>query len=472
MEPYATIPDPTRNAGIVTNNEKRKYRVLSLFSGGMGLDLGIESTGDFEVVACVEKVSVFCDTIRLNQRKGRLSKHLTVVEADVSMLSPKEVLDAVGLRAQDIDVIIGGPPCQSFSTAGKRGATQDPRGTLLWDFLRFVEHIQPKFFLIENVRGLLSAALKHRPIADRPEKGGHPLDEDEQPGSVVRLFAKDLANISGGAGYHLDIYEVNAVNYGAPQIRERALFIGNRLGLQVDFPPPTHGPEDPALSDEIQRGLFQQARLLPWKTMGDAIGTLGDENPKVLDFSPRKKKYLALVPPGSNWRSLPEDLQKESMGKAWHAKGGRSGWWRRLTFDLPCPTLVTMPNHASTALCHPVETRALSIREYARIQEFPDDWEFCGTVAEQYTQVGNAVPTRLGMVAGEVIADCLRRAHRGVSDHNPSRPPEPRIIYLQSHVRTRQWFKDGKAVVWDEGEVNGGAAYGAPKTVRRIKGLR
>ena len=336
--PHATIRHPTANTEIVTTNDTRKYRVLSLFSGGMGLDLGIESTGNFEIVACVEKVSTFCDTIRLNQRKGRLSEHLKVVEADVSALSPQEVLETVGLRAEDIDVIIGGPPCQSFSTAGKRGTTQDPRGTLLWDVLRFVEHIQPKFFLMENVRGLLSAALNHRPIADRPEKGGPPLDEDEQPGSVVRLFAKDLANISG-AGYHLDIYEVNAVNYGAPQIRERALFIGNRLGLQVDFPPPTHGPEDPAISDEIQRGLFEQARLLPWKTMGDVIGALKDENLTVLDFSPRKKKYLDLVPPGSNWRSLPEELQKESMGKAWHAKGGRSGWWRRLTFDLPCPTL-------------------------------------------------------------------------------------------------------------------------------------
>lgn len=437
----------------------------------MGLDLGIEATGYFEIVACVEKVSVFCDTIRLNQKNGRLSKDLKVVEGDISILSPKDVLDAIGLRAQDIDVIIGGPPCQSFSTAGKRGTIQDPRGTLLWDFLRFVEHIQPKFFLMENVRGLLSAALRHRPIADRPDKGGLPLDEDEQPGSVVRLFAKDLANISG-TGYHLDIFEVNAVNYGAPQIRERAIFIGNRLGFQVDFPAPTHGPQGPALSNEVQPSLFEQSRPLPWKTMGDAISTLKDDNPTVLDFSPRKKKYLELVPPGSNWRSLPETVQMESMGKAWYAKGGRSGWWRRLTFDLPCPTLVTMPNHASTSLCHPVETRALSIREYARIQEFPGEWEFCGTVAEQYTQVGNAVPTRLGRVAGEAIAEYLHRIQGEARNSIPLRPTEPRIIYLQSHVRTRQWFKDGKACVWDNDEVNGGVAYGAPKTAKKIKGLR
>ena len=154
-----------------------------------------------------------------------------------------------------------------------------------------------------------------------------------------------------GINYHMDCFEVNAVNYGAPQIRERALFIGNRFNAVVDFPEPTHGAhaEDPT---EQHPDLFQTIpkKLLPWKTLRDVIGTLVDENAEILDFIPRKKNYLAMVPEGSNWRSLPEAVQKESMGLAWLAKGGRSGWWRRLTFDLPCPTLVTMPNHASTAL--------------------------------------------------------------------------------------------------------------------------
>lgn len=456
--------------GIMNNQERNKYRVLSLFSGGMGLDLGIESTGKFETIACIEMIPTFCETIRLNQSKGRLPKSLKVIEGDISKLDPASVLKTLGLQAEDIDVIIGGPPCQSFSTAGKRGTTQDPRGTLLWDYLRFVEHIQPKFFLMENVRGLLSAALKHRPIAERPEKGGAPLLDEEQAGSVVRLFAKDLANIKG-ASYHLDIYEVNSVNYGAPQIRERALFFGNRFNIKVDFPLPTHGPKSEEYSETSQPALFDGPQLLPWKTLGDAIGDLDDKNPTVLDFSPRKKGYLDLIPPGSNWRSLPQDIQKESMGKAWHAKGGRSGWWRRLTFDLPCPTLVTMPNHASTSLCHPTETRALSIREYARIQEFPDDWEFSGTTAEQYRQVGNAVPTRLGKVAGDLIADYLDKINNSEIMPTVTNNSEPRIIYLQSHVRTRQWFKNGKVVVWDDEKPNGGSAYGAPKTTKKVKGL-
>ena len=194
--------------------------------------------------------------------------------------------------------------------------------------------------------------------------------------SVIRAFAQDLQTLTG-AKYHMDCFEVNAVNYGAPQLRERALFFGNRYNISVDFPDPTHGNPDSA-DDDTQQGLFDGPHNghLPWRTLRDAIGDLREGTPELMDFSPRKKGYLAMVPPGSNWRSLPIEAQKESMGRAWLAKGGRSGWWRRLSFDLPCPTLVTMPNHASTSLCHPTEVRALSIREYARIQEFPDDWGF------------------------------------------------------------------------------------------------
>lgn len=302
--------------------KKNKYRVLSLFSGGLGLNLGLEATGRFETVICIEKVNAFCETVRTNQSAGRLSADLNIIEADISALEPSDVFRDLEVDPASIDLIIGGPPCQSFSTAGKRGTTQDPRGTLLWDFLRFVEYVKPQMFLMENVRGLLSAALRHRPIADRPNKGGPPLTPEEEPGSVVRLFAEDLANLSG-IGYHLDIFEVNSVNYGAPQIRERVLFIGNCYGRNVEFPRPTHGNMS---SSSKQLSLFNEGHTLPWKTLGDAIGDLDEEEPIVLDFSPRKKGYLDMVPPGSNWRSLPEDIQKESMGKAWYAKGGRSGW--------------------------------------------------------------------------------------------------------------------------------------------------
>jgi len=448
---------------VASKKKSKKLKVLSLFSGGMGLDLGLESTGRFETVICVEREKAFCDTIRLNHREGRLPNALKIVEADIAALNPEDLFAHVGVDPSDIDVVVGGPPCQSFSTAGRRGTVQDARGTLIWDFLKFVEFVKPKFFLMENVRGLVSAALSHRPVAERPDKGGPPLKPEEEPGSVVRLFASDLANLKDVA-YHLDIFEVNSVNYGAPQIRERVLFIGNVYGATVNFPEPTHG-QSPQNGSGGQMEFFDKPRLKPWRTLGDAIEDLSDNEPVVLDFSPRKKSFLDMVPPGSNWRSLPEKVQRESMGKAWHAKGGRSGWWRRLTFDLPSPTLITMPNHASTSLCHPTETRALSIREYARIQEFPDDWKFSGTVSEQYAQVGNAVPTRLGKVAGEVIDRSLSALLASGAKPTSRNTGEPRIIYIQSHVRTRQWFKNGEVLHWKDGEDNQSAKYSPPKTV-------
>ena len=323
---------------------------------------------------------------------------------------------------------------------------------------------------MENVRGLLSAALKHRPIAQRPEKGGAPLTSEEEPGSVVRLFAGDLQNLEvpGGVGYHMDCFEVNAVNYGAPQLRERALFIGNRYNVVVNFPDPTHGPTPQ--QDSPQKSLFCGNRLQPWRTLRDAIAGI-DAGDVIMDFSPRKKTFLAMVPPGSNWRSLPVAQQQESMGSAWFAKGGRSGWWRRLSYDLPCPTLVTMPNHASTALCHPTEVRALSLSEYAAIQEFPPTWTFKGTASQQYAQVGNAVPVRLGEIAGLVISEELDRLRKQNWSVSTEKPGDYRVVYVQSHIRTRQWFKDGKTLVWEDGEDNASAKYEPPQTLRKISAI-
>lgn len=437
------------------------YSAISLFSGAMGLDLGLHQTGRFNILACVEKEKVFCDSIHLNKAVGNLPPDLVVINEDITKVDPLEVLKKVGLEPGQLDLLIGGPPCQSFSTAGKRQTVSDPRGTLIWQFLRFVEVMKPKAFIMENVRGLLSAALKHRPISQRPQRGGPPLTPDEEPGSVIKLVAHDLSRLQG-AKYVLDCFEVNAVNYGAPQLRERAILVGNRFEGVVDFPDPTHGP----LTEN--RGA-----ICPWATLRDAIGDLKESDRVMMDFSPRKKMFLSQVPPGGNWRSLPVELQQESMGKAWFAKGGRSGWWRRLSYDLPCPTLVTMPNHASTSLCHPAEVRALSVREYARIQEFPDRWQFCGTPAQQYAQVGNAVPVKLGKVAGQVAATFLDTMKARRWQKFKQRAESTRLIYVQSHVRTRKWFHEGQSVVYHEGDILAAenAQYSAPKTVRRVSQL-
>lgn len=443
---------------------KERYRVVSLFSGAMGLDIGLDQTNRFELLAAVEVEPSFCETISRNVKAGRVSGNPAILCRDISELTVDELLETIGVAPGEVDLLVGGPPCQSFSTAGRRKSVQDPRGTLLWDYLRFIEGLQPKFFLMENVRGLVSAALQHRPIAKRPEKGGPPLNTEEEPGSVIRLFADDLQKISGGP-YHMDCFEVNAVNYGAPQLRERALFIGNRFNVEVDFPSPTHGSHDVADTPD----LFSRNELQPWLTLGDALAGLNSPGDVIMDFSPRKKGFLSMVPPGSNWRSLPDEVQRESMGKAYFAKGGRSGWWRRLSFDLPCPTLVTMPNHASTSLCHPTETRALSLREYARIQEFPDEWEFCGKTSQQYAQVGNAVPVRLGRVAGDVISSSLDLLAQNDWKAHPIPPESFRVIYIQSHVRTRQWFKAGKTFVRDSSGNSDDTKYAAPVTLKRFK---
>ncbi len=431
----------------------------------MGLDLGLEATQKYNLLACVELNKAACDTIRLNIEKGNLNKGVKVYEGSITDIDPKQILKELNIRSGELDVLIGGPPCQAFSTAGKRKSVEDPRGTLLWQYLKFVEIIKPKVFLMENVRGLISAALKHRPIAERPEKGGKPLTEQEEKGSVVKLFANDLQKIKGEK-YNLDIFEVNSVNYGAPQIRERVLFIGNRYGHKINFLQPTHGkPNNP--KEMVQGDLFGSKKLKPWKTLRDAIGNLNESSPELLNFSPRKLEVLSLVPEGGNWRSLSTDVQMETMGKAFFAKGGRSGWWRRLTFDLPCPTIVTMPNHASTSLCHPTETRVLSVKEYARIQGFPDKWLFSGKISEKYKQIGNAVPIKLGEVAGKIIADFL--------DSNPvkikknSKEPNYRLVYIQSHVRTRKWFNNGKAVIFDTN--NDTHKYSKPKTITKQRVL-
>ncbi|NOY83005.1 MAG: DNA cytosine methyltransferase [Kiritimatiellaeota bacterium] len=257
--------------------------------------------------------------------------------------------------------------------------------------------------------------------------------------------------VSGTVANYAAIFPKKTVRFG----RQRSTETGN----------PTHGrpAEDLRQPDLLPE---RQPRLLPWTSLGDVIRDLREETPVIMDFSPRKKKYLSLVPPGGNWRHLPEALQRESMGKAFFAKGGRSGWWRRLSYDLPCPTLVTMPNHASTALCHPEEVRALTVREYCRIQEFPDEWTVCGTPAQQYAQIGNAVPVRLGEIAGKVLANALDRLAERCWRLRPGRPRPYRKIYIQSHIRTRQWYKNGEALQWRDGKDNSALVYASPKTRR------
>jgi DNA (cytosine-5)-methyltransferase 1 len=349
---------------------------VSVFSGAMGLDLGLEHAG-FSVQLAADNMPAAVETVHAN-RPG-----LPVFDRDIRELTVERARQLTSLRPGQLDLLAGGPPCQSFSTAGRRLGLNDPaRGPLVFEFVRLVEELRPRAFLMENVKGLLSASVEWRRL---PYNNNGKII-DHWHGSLFRELYARLKRI----GYSIGFRELNAADYGVPQTRLRVFLIGYRDSTPVTFPEPTHA-KDP--------GMF----LRPWRTIRDVLSDLGDDNSHSARFSERKLRYLRMVPEGGNWRDLPEEIQRESMGQAFYAKGGRSGYWRRLSFDAPSPTILTEPQNASTALCHPVEDRPLTVRECARIQTFPDDWVFCGRGSDQYKLVGNAVPVLLaGLLGGHI----------------------------------------------------------------------
>lgn len=404
------------NASTIEIEYRRNY--ISLFSGGMGLDIGLERSG-FNCVVCNEIDALAVETIKLNK------PDLPVISESVERVTLATLSEAVGSDVSGIDLLAGGPPCQAFSVFGQRRGLHDGRGRMIFEFFRLVKEVRPKTFLMENVRGLHSIPLMPKGI----EIEESCLPEHTKPGSLLR----ELISLFESIGYRVDCYLVNSVNYGAPQIRERLMCIGSRFDIDPEFPTPefSNRPSD---------------KLPPFRTLGDVIGEgFCDPDPSMMNFSPRKLKYLAMVPPGGNWRNLPEDVQKESMGKSWYLKGGRSAYWRKLSFDFPCPTVVTMPNHAGTSMCHPKELRALTVGEMATVQEFPHEWKFAGSPTDKCRQIGNAVPPRLGQVAGRVLQRMLK-ASETLSPLTSKPAASGRIIHVRPHVRTRSYFKDGEVI--------------------------
>jgi DNA (cytosine-5)-methyltransferase 1 len=368
--------------GVTPPLRKRSPVAVSVFSGSMGLDLGLEAAG-FQVRFAADIDGAAVETARANR------PNLPYYERDVRLLSGKEIGKLAGLKEADIDLLAGGPPCQSFSTAGRRLALDDEdKGPLVFEFVRLLAELKPRAFLMENVRGILSASQRWRELPYN--NNGKCVDEHH--GSLLREIVRRVRAL----GYSLDYRILNAADYGVPQIRERVFFIGLRDGQVAAFPEATHAKDG---------GLFHQ----PWRTLGDALVGLRDDTSPRTSFSARKLRYLRLVPPGGNWRDLPVKLQQESMGRAFHALGGRCGYWRRLSFDAPSPTVLTEPQNASTSLCHPVEDRPLTVRECARLQTFPDDWTFVGRTLEQYRLVGNAVPIQLATCVADSIKRMLRK---------------------------------------------------------------
>lgn len=336
----------------------RNYTLLELFAGAGGLAVGLEKAG-LKCVALNEIDRWACDTLRKNR------PNWNVLEGDIKNFDFKDYHNKV-------DVVTGGFPCQAFSYAGKKLGLNDARGTLFYEFARVVKEVNPVLCIGENVRGLLS----------------------HENGKTLQGMLSILDEI----GYNVvPIQVLKAINYKVPQKRERLILVGIRKDVTTKFEYPHPYKRIYNLSDALKKGELFDC---------DVPQSDGVKYPK------RKKEILELVPPKGYWRDLPIEIQKEFMGQSFYLGGGKTGMARRIGWDEPCLTLTCSPAQKQTERCHPEETRPFTVREYARIQTFPDDWQFTGSVAQQYKQIGNAVPVNLGREVGYSIVKFLNDYYR------------------------------------------------------------
>jgi len=318
--------------------------VVELFAGAGGLALGLEKAG-LKAKALIEIDKDAVATLRHNRPEWN------VIHTDVSKVS---------FEGMSADVVTGGFPCQAFSYAGKGLGFEDTRGTLFYEFARCVKELQPKLFVAENVRGLIS----------------------HQKGKTLHTVLSVLESL----GYNVQYRLLNAVNYDVPQKRERVIIVGTRPGIRFQYP--ASSPKILTLRDALKDVPLSEG----------------------MKYSPKRAKVMELVPPGGCWRDLPEDIQKSYMMKSYYLTGGRTGMARRISWDEPSLTLTTSPSQKQTERCHPDETRPFTVREYARIQTFPDDWEFIGGIGSKYKQIGNAVPVNFAYHLGRSVVNALSSA--------------------------------------------------------------
>jgi DNA (cytosine-5)-methyltransferase 1 len=336
------LEDNTDNSVLSNNN----YNVLELFAGAGGLALGLEKAG-LKCVALNEIDKWACQTLRNNR------PNWNVLEGDVKSF------DFTTYKG-NVEVVTGGFPCQSFSYAGKRLGFNDARGTLFYEFARVVKEVNPLICIGENVKGLLSH-----------DKG---------------KTLKGMISILDEIGYRVaPIKVLKAINYRVPQKRERLILVGIRKDIDIEFNYPKPHNKIYNLSDALKKGELYDC---------DVPKSKGSEYPK------HKKEVLDLIPPKGYWRDLPINMQKDYMGKSFYLGGGKTGMARRIGWDEPSLTLTCSPAQKQTERCHPDETRPFTVREYARIQTFPDNWTFAGSISQQYKQIGNAVPCNLGQEVG------------------------------------------------------------------------
>ena len=343
--------DANKLLNVCQNNETCTN--VELFAGAGGLALGLEEAG-FENILSNDFDKDSCDTLKLNR------PNWNVVCDSVENLAEKDLLKMLNLKEGELDLLSGGYPCQSFSYAGKRLGLNDVRGTMFYYYAKILKQLKPKIFLAENVKGLVS------------HDGGKTLQ------TMINVFEE--------IGYHVQHKVLNAWDYGVAEKRERVVIIGIRNDIQVDYEYPTPHDYKPVLRDVLKNVPKSEGATYPQS----------------------KKEVFDLVPPGGCWRDLPEDIARSYMKGSYNLGGGKTGMARRISWDEPSLTILCSPCMKQTDRCHPDETRPFTVRESARIQSFPDTWQFCGNLHSKYKQIGNAVPVNLAKEIGLSIIKVLK----------------------------------------------------------------
>lgn len=375
--PLAQPEDRKRKPGPLP-----ELKALSFFSGAMGMDLGLEKAGIHMLLAC--EIDKICRrTITTNRPEIGLI-------GDIWKYDTAQIYEYAGLTPNDdIDVMVGGPPCQAFSTAGTRRGFKDERGNALLRYVELILEMRPRFAVIENVRGLLSAPMIHTPHVERGENW-EPTSEEKQGGALMHVL-----NLLNSGGYEVSFNLYNAANFGVPQSRERVILLCSRDGKKLPHLLPTHS----------QDGSFG---LPKWRNLREALDGIDPKSGDYEEFPEDRLRFYRMLSSGQYWKHLPKELHREALGKSLDSGGGKTGFLRRLDWDKPSCTLVTSPTMPATDICHPSEHRPLSVQEYARVQQFPDDWIFCGSITDRYKQIGNAVPVGLGEAVGRVIISHIK----------------------------------------------------------------
>ena len=356
-----SLPEDNRFR-VLKADKKSGYTAIDLFAGCGGTALGLENAG-VEHVLLNEFDKNAVATLRQNRPDWNVNGE------DVRKVDFTEWRDKV-------DIIEGGFPCQAFSYAGKKLGFEDTRGTLFHEFARAVKEVNPKIAIGENVKGLLT------------HDGGRTL--------------KTMVATLQGLGYKVAYKVMRSQYLDVPQKRERLLIIGVRNDIKT----PILFPKEHDYTISLREAI------------GDMPQSDGQQ------YSGRKKEIMEQVPEGGYWRDLPETLQKEYMKASFYMGGGKTGMARRLSWDEPSLTLTCNPAQKQTERCHPAETRPLNVREYARIQAFPDEWQFAGSVSAQYKQIGNAVPVNLGYYMGLAAISIIE----GVTNKNLEEVPALELI--------------------------------------------